>query len=1076
MKWIKFALFFLFTLSFTLYYSFRQNLPVVHGQGGALAAPTGVTASDGAYNNKVGVLWDAIRGATAYRIFRNTTNNTATANDVGTTQANYFFDTTGAAGQNYFYWVRAENGGALSAFSQPDQGVRVVGTIEPAPFPALQPPPAPPGNPVTAAKTFLGKTLFWDEQLSSTRTVSCGACHHAANGGSDPRSKTQIARATNPGPDGQTGTADDIVGSPGVVLSNADGSYNASANFSLNEQVTGRKANSFVNAGYSNALFWDGRATEVMRDPITNEVVLPAGAALESQILGPPVSEVEMAHVGRNWGDVAGRVTVSIPLALSPSMPAGLRNWIDNRNYPQLFEEVFGTPEVTPARIALAIATYERTLFSDQTPLDRAAMQIEALTAQEDAGLRVFTSNVCNLCHAGALLTDDSFNNIGVRPINEDAGRFIQTGSPDLLSSFRTPGLRNVELRGPFMHNGRFSTLEDVIEFYNRGGDFDAPNINRNVIRPMELSAADKASLLAFLKRPLTDPRVAAELPPFDRPALYLESNRVPVISGAGRAGAGNLTPKVTALEPPLLGNPKFTVGVDNAAPGASAVLVIDDNDPGVGGSIPATGSLARVAVNLSGAGAGRGFGSATLALPTNSSFVGRAFSGRWYVTDAAAANGFAVSPVFRFTIFAPAFTPSVIPTPAPQPTPTPDVSAPKVQFAQPGAVVAEDYTSVTLTVSRSGNTAAPATVDYRSVIASALQGCEVVSGEADQRCDYSLTSGTLNFAAGETSRSFTVIINEDSYVEGPETFTIELNNPAGATIGTNPNVKVAIADDDVEPPANPLDNAPSFVQQHYHDFLARRPDAGGLAFWTGQVTQCGADAACTYRRRYEVSNAFFFELEYQKSGAFVYRLYRAAFGNSQPFPNPGPNSGAPILAAHLPAYAVFAPDRARIDAANLAASQLALTNDFVQRPAFTTRYPATQTADQYVDALIANIQTASGVNLTSQRAALLSLVNSSGRGAVLYRLADDATGNPINNQSFIDAEYNRSFVLTQYFGYLRRNPDLGGINFWLGQVNRFPLRDARGQNGMVCGFINSAEYQTRFSGVVTQNDSNCPQ
>ncbi len=1051
MKWIKLAIFFLFTLSFTLFYSLRQNLTAVHGQGGSLAVPTGVTASDGAYANKVGVLWDAIRGATAYRIFRNTVNNTATANDVGTTQANYFFDATAATSQNYFYWVRAENGGLMSGFSQPDQGVRAVGVIEPSPFPALEPPPAPPGNPVTAAKTFLGKTLFWDEQLSSTRTVSCGTCHHAGNGGSDPRSKTQVARATNPGPDGQPGTADDVVGSPGVVLSNADGSYNASATFNLNEQVTGRKANSFVNAGYSNSLFWDGRAAEVLRDPITNEVVLTSGAALESQILGPPLSETEMAHTGRNWGDVAARMNVSIPLALSPSIPTGLRNWIDNRNYAQLFEEAFGTPEVTPARIALAIATYERTLFSDQTPMDRAAQQIEPLTAQEQAGLQVFTGNVCNLCHAGSLLAENEFHNIGVRPINEDAGRFILTGSPDLLSSFRTPGLRNVELRGPFMHNGRFSTLEDVIEFYNRGGDFDAPNINRNVIRPMELSAADKASLLAFLKRPLTDPRVAAELPPFDRPALYLESNRVPVISGTGRVGAGNLTPKVTALEPPLLGNPKFTVGVSNAAPGANAVLVIDDNDPGVGSSIPATGSLARVAVNLSGAGAGRGFGSVSLALPTNSSFVGRAFAGRWYVTDAAAANGFAVSPVFRFTIFAPAFTPLVIPTPAPQPTPTPDVSAPKVQFAQPGAVVGEDYTSVTLTISRSGNTAAPASVDYRSVTAATLQGCNTVTGEADQRCDYSLTSGTLNFAAGEKSRTISVIINEDSYVEGPEIFTVELINPVGATIGATTNIKVAIADDDVELPANPIDDSQSFVQQQYHDFLARRPDAGGLLFWTGQVTGCTPQPMCIEGRRINVSAAFFISQEFQETGFFVYRLYRAAFGTFANDP----------LRANVN-YTDYMQDRSRVvGGPDLEQQRQAFAAAFAQRAAFLNDYPLTLTNEQFVNRLFDR------ANLTpfaAERQAEIQAMNTQGRTRA------QVLRNVIDVPAFSMREYNPAFVLAQYFDYLRRDPDMGGYNFWLDILTRFPQR----YQGMVCAFITSREYQERFGAQVTRNNAQC--
>ena len=1051
MKRIKLAVLFIFILSLTLFYSFRQNMPVVHGQGGImLAAPTGVTASDGAYANKVGVIWDAIRGATTYRIFRNTTNNTATATDVGATPANYFFDATAATNQNYFYWVRAENGATMSGFSQPDQGVRAVGVIEPNTFPALQPPPAPPGNPVTAAKTFLGKTLFWDEQLSSTRTVSCGTCHHAGNGGSDPRSKTQIARATNPGPDGQLGTPDDVVGSPGVVLSNADGSYNTTT-FGLNEQVTGRKANSFVNAGYANSLFWDGRASEVMRDPITNEVVLPGGAALESQILGPPVSPVEMSHVGRNWGDVAARMTVSTPLALSPSMPAGLRNWIDNRNYPQLFEEAFGTPDVTPARIALAIATYERTLFSDQTPLDRASQQIEPLTPQEEAGMRVFTGNVCTLCHAGALLAENEFHNIGVRPINEDAGRFILTGDAELLSSFRTPGLRNVELRGPFMHNGRLSTLEDVIEFYNRGGDFDAPNINRNVIHPMELSIEDKTSLLAFLKRPLTDPRVAAELPPFDRPALYLESSRVPVISGTGRAGAGNLTPKVTALEPPLLGNPKFTVGVSNVLPGTNAVLVIDDNDPGVGSSIPAAGSLARVSVNLSGAGAGGGYGSVSLALPTNPSFAGRVFAGRWYVSDAAAANGFAVSPVFRFTIFAPAFMPTVIPTPAPQPTPTPDISAPKVQFAQPGAVVGEDYTSVILTVSRSGNTAAPASVDYRSVTAATLQRCDRISGAADQRCDYALTSGTLNFAAGEATRSISVIINEDSYVEGPEIFTVELINPVGAAIGTNTNIKIAIADDDMELPANPIDDSQSFVQQQYHDFLARRPDAGGLLFWTGQVTGCTPQPMCIEGRRVNVSAAFFISQEFQETGFFVYRLYRAAFGTF----------GNDPLRANV-AYLDYMQDRSRVvGGPDLEQQRQAFAAAFVQRPSFLSEYPLTLTNEQFVNRMF---DKANLTPFTAERQAEIQAMNTQGRTRA------QVLRNVIEIPAFTSREYNPAFVLAQYFDYLRRDPDMGGYNFWLDILTRFPQR----YQGMVCAFITSREYQERFGAQATRNNAQC--
>jgi len=112
--------------------------------------------------------------------------------------------------------------------------------------------------------------------------------------------------------------------------------------------------------------------------------------------------------------------------------------------------------------------------------------------------------------------------------------------------------------------------------------------------------------------------------------------------------------------------------------------------------------------------------------------------------------------------------------------------------------------------------------------------------------------------------------------------------------------------------------------------------------------------------------------------------------------------------------------------------------------------------------------------DLTSQRDGLIALFNQSGPGAVLYRLADDNAQNPINNRAFINAEYNRAFVATQYFGYLRRDPDIGGFLFWLGQVDSAPLRDLIKQHAMVCSFTTSAEYQQRFSPVVTHSNSEC--
>jgi hypothetical protein len=180
-----------------------------------------------------------------------------------------------------------------------------------------------------------------------------------------------------------------------------------------------------------------------------------------------------------------------------------------------------------------------------------------------------------------------------------------------------------------------------------------------------------------------------------------------------------------------------------------------------------------------------------------------------------------------------------------------------------------------------------------------------------------------------------------------------------------------------------------------------------------------------------------------------------------------------------LPSYAVFSSDRAKvIGGTNLAAKQVALANLFVLRGEFLTKYPASlATSDQFVDAVLAQIQTDLGVNLSSERAGLINLYNSGGRGAVMYRLADDNQAtNPINNRPLIDAEYNRSFVTTQYFGYLRRNPDIAGLLFWLGQVNSAPLRDLAKQNAMVCSFITSAEYQKRFSPVATHSNAECPQ
>ena len=650
---LKLAIILSFCLLFLAFSGKYFTGATVSGQTG-LDAPTGLTATDNIYANKVGLHWDTIRGATNYRIFRNTVNNPSTAVDIGATPANTFLDTTAPVGQPFFYWIRAENGTVVSAVSTADQGTRAVPGA-PGPIPPLEAPPVPGGNPITATKTYLGKTLFWDEQMSSTRTVACGTCHFATTGGVDPRFAS--ASQTNAGPDNTFNTADDIRGSAGVPINNIDGTYSLSPIFGVNDQVTSRRSMPYLNAGFGQALFWDGRATGTFRDPITNAVILNNGGALESQAVGPPTSDQEMAHLGRNWTDVAARIAASKPLALSPTVPTALQTWIGGRTYPELFQEAFGTAEVTPARIALAIATFERTLYTDRAPIDLIIAQQAQLTDQEVRGRNIFNGNSCSVCHAGPVMSDQTFRYIGVRPQNDDLGRFDVTGNNADRGSFRVPSLRNVELRGSYMHNGRFSTLEEVVAFYNRGGDFNAPN-KAPQVRPLGLNAQQQADLVAFLKRPLTDPRVVTASERFDRPGLYIGSKRMPLITGSGVAGSGGIVPDVKAISPPLVGNPNFTVSVSRGLGGVQATLVIHESDPGTG-TAPATGSFARVTVNLSNTGAGNGFGSVSLPIPDNGDLVGRTFFGRWYVTDPAAPNGTAVSQAFRFTVFGEAAAPA---------------------------------------------------------------------------------------------------------------------------------------------------------------------------------------------------------------------------------------------------------------------------------------------------------------------------------------------------------------------------------------------------------------------------------
>ena len=345
---------------------------------------------------------------------------------------------------------------------------------DPDPFPPVSFPAA---NPQTDAKVLLGRELFWDVQLSSNNTVACGSCHLPEQGGSGPF-------AANPGADGMFGTADDVQGSIGI-----------------HGQTTGRKAPSAVAAMVVSRLFWDGRAGIDFFDPENPAELAAMDAALEDQGTKPQLGASEMAFEGRTWTEILAKLsTLNGP---ETGMP-----------YPTLFADAFGDPALTAVRVGFAIAAYERTLVPDQAPVILWGAGGPIPSAAVERGFDVFRgAGRCDKCHDPAnAYTDGAFHNIGVTPISDDLGRFNVTGRKKDRGAFKTPTLMNVALQDRFFHNGRFDTLEEVIEFYDRGGDF---HDNQDpLIRPLGLTAGEKSDLLAFLDA-LTDPNAASASGPF---------------------------------------------------------------------------------------------------------------------------------------------------------------------------------------------------------------------------------------------------------------------------------------------------------------------------------------------------------------------------------------------------------------------------------------------------------------------------------------------------------------------------------------------------------------------------------
>jgi len=365
--------------------------------------------------------------------------------------------------------------------------------------------------------------------------------------------------------------------------------------FGTERQVTGRNTPTVIGAVVFRDNFWDGRANHAFNGLDPFGATANAGgvlnnfqnASLASQATGPAGNDVEMACAGRPFNganSLAVKLLARTPLqfqrvdetdsvlgSLSNSPGNGLKCGTAPCTYGQLINAAYGVNLGAQAQAQFsrfwgqAVAAYESTLVPNQTPYDRfLAGQKNALTAQQQRGLSRFEGKGnCTKCHAGADLSDatlsfaatnglinedggdQGFHNLGVRPTTDDLGRagtgprgasWSVSGSRFDRGAFKTPSLRNVKLTAPYFHNGGKATLAEVVDFYNRGGDFANPERSKR-IKSLSFDADDKAALVDYLTNGLTDCRVEKERAPFDHPSLAVPNGTA--LPAVGSAGTG---------------------------------------------------------------------------------------------------------------------------------------------------------------------------------------------------------------------------------------------------------------------------------------------------------------------------------------------------------------------------------------------------------------------------------------------------------------------------------------------------------------------------------------------------------
>ena len=264
---------------------------------------------------------------------------------------------------------------------------------------------------------------------------------------------------------------------------------------------------------------------------------------------------------------------------------------------------------------------------------------------------------------------------------------------------------------------------------------------------------------------------------------------------------------------------------------------------------------------------------------------------------------------------------------------------------------------------------------------------------------------------------------------------------PGGITV--DPAVTVAAA--------NPVDDFRFLINQHYADLTGREPDQAAVEKLTAQLAQCGNKADCLRARRVDVSTSLLVENDLPATGVFLNTLYTAGLGRR-------------------PKFVEFENDRAALATqdGDTERSRMAFILAFVQRPEFKRRHPETMKTAEFVDTVLLSIAQNAGVELSNERGELIDLAQNApaGRAAVLAKV--------IGQPAVIDAQYNQSLVVFQYFTFLRRDPDETGYTTWLNFLKNKPARTPETLRSLVCGFVNSPEYQNRFGMVITHDSREC--